>query len=58
MSSPFEGGGGGFLIETGGSFNLEMMMVSVLHKEPQFKAQVQKVGGHAGKDQNQIRTSS
>ena len=31
VSSPFEGGGGGGLIETGGLLNLEETMVSVLH---------------------------
>ena len=42
ISSLFEGGGGG-LIETGGLFerrglfNLEMTMVSVLHKELKYK---------------------
>ena len=34
ISSPFEGGG---LIETGGSFNIETTMVSVLHKELEYK---------------------
>ena len=43
-SSPFEGGGGG-LIETGGSlkrgglFNLKTTMVSVLHKELDCKVE-------------------
>ena len=36
ISSLFEGGGGG-LIETGGLFNLEMTMVSVLHKELKYR---------------------
>ena len=36
ISSPFEGGGGGFL-EGGGFFNLETTMVSVLHKELEYK---------------------
>ena len=36
ISSPFEGGGGG-LIETGGLFNLKTTMVSVLHKELEYK---------------------
>ena len=35
ISNPFEGGGGG-LIGNGGLFNLEKMMVSVLHKELQY----------------------
>ena len=44
ISNPFEGGG---LIGNGGLFNLEKMMVSVLHKELQYntiqsgKAQIQ-----------------
>ena len=37
ISSPFEGGGG--LIETGRLFNLEMMMVSVLYKELEYKVE-------------------
>ena len=43
MSSPFEGGGS--LIETGGFFkggglfNLEMAMVSFLHKELEYKVE-------------------
>ena len=52
--SPFEVGGGD-LIETGGLFNLETTMVSVLHKELEYKEQ--DVFGHAAKDHNQIRTS-
>ena len=35
ISNPFEGGGGG-LIGNGGLFNLEKMIVSVLHKELQY----------------------
>ena len=35
ISSPFKGG----LIETGGLFNLETMMVSVLHKELEYKVE-------------------
>ena len=35
ISNPFEVGGGG-LIGNGGLFNLEKMMVSVLHKELQY----------------------
>ena len=66
ISSPFEGG----LIETGGLegerggglFNLEKTMVSVLHRELEYKAEEtlknKKVVGHAAEDQNQIRTSS
>ena len=59
ISSPFEGGGGG-LIETGGLFNLEKTMVSVLHKELEYeveKLKYKKIEGHAAEDQNQIRTS-
>ena len=37
ISSPVEGGGG--LIEMGGIFNLETMMVSVLHKELEYKVE-------------------
>ena len=51
----------GSLIETGGLFNLETTMVSVLHKELEYKMEKlkhKKVGGHAAEDQNQIRTSS
>ena len=38
ISNPFEGGGGGGggLFGTGGLFNLEKMIVSVLHKELQY----------------------
>ena len=66
---------GDWLIETGGLFergegggvclfNLEKTMVSVLHKELEYKVEKPKnkklryVGGHAAEDQNQIRTSS
>ena len=48
-------GGGGVL------FNFEKTVVSVLHKEVEYKAEklkYKKVGGHATEDQNQIRTSS
>ena len=44
----------------GGLFNLEKTMVSVLHKELEYKVEKlknKKVGGHAAEDQNQIRTS-
>ena len=51
----------GGLIETGGLFNLEKMMVRVLRKELEYKVEKLKhkdVGGHEPyKDQNQIRTS-
>ena len=45
----------------GGLFNLDTTMVSVLHKELEYKVEklkYKKVGGHAAEDQNQIRTSS
>ena len=45
----------------GGLFNLEKMMVLVLHKELEYKVEklkYKKVEGHAAKDQDQIRTSS
>ena len=56
-SNPFETG----LNRDGGLFNLEKVMVSVVHKELEYKVEMlkyKKVGGHAVKDQNQIRTSS
>ena len=43
-------GWGGHLIETGGLFNLEKTLVSILHEELQYKVQklkYKKVGGHA-----------
>ena len=53
---------GGLEGERGGLFNLEKTMVSVLHRELEYKAEEtlknKKVGGHAAEDQNQIRTSS
>ena len=58
MGSLFDAGGrggGGELI------NLEQTMVSVLHKELEYKVEklnYKKVGGHAAADQNQIQTSS
>ena len=58
-SSPFEGEAG--LKREEGLFNLEKTMVSVLHKELEYKVEKlknKKVGGHAAEDQNQIRTSS
>ena len=58
ISNLFEGG----LNRDGGLFNLEKMMVPVLHKEfIEYKVEKLKnkrVGGHADEDQNQIRTSS
>ena len=48
--------GGGGLIETGGLFNLEKTMVSVLQKKLEYKVEKlknKKVGGHAAEDQNQ-----
>ena len=65
ISSPFEGGVGGGelnrdgrLIEKGGALiNLEKMLVSILHKELEYKVEKfknKKVGGHAAKDQDQI----
>ena len=58
-------GGRGSLKETGGGylglFHLERMMVSVLHKELEYKVEkvkYNKVGRHGAKDQNQIQTSS
>ena len=60
ISNPFEGGGG--LIGNGGLFNLEKVMVSVLHKELQYnticKKLKYKVGDHAAEDHNEIWTSS
>ena len=53
ISSPLVGGGD--------LFNLEKTMVSVLHKELEYKVEklkCKKVRGHAAEDQNQIRTSS
>ena len=52
---------GGLFKKGGGLFNLETTMVSVLHKELEYKVEklkYKKVGGHAAEDQNQIRTSS
>ena len=43
ISSPFEGGGGlietGGFFERGGLFNVETTMVSVLHKELEYKVE-------------------
>ena len=52
---------GGGLNRDGRLINLEKMLVSVLHKELEYKVEKfknKKVGGHAAKDQNQIWTSS
>ena len=41
----------------GGLFNLEKIMVLVLHKELEYKVEklkYKKVGGHEAEDQNQI----
>ena len=49
------------LFERGGLFNLEMTMVSVLHKELEYKVETlknKKGGGHVAEDQNQNQTSS
>ena len=57
LSPLFEGG----LIETGGLFNLEKTMVSVVHKELEHKGEklkIKMVGVHAAEDQNQIQISS
>ena len=49
---------GGGLIGNGGLFNLEKVMVSVLHKELQYnticKKLKYKVGDHAAEDHNEI----
>ena len=64
ISSPFEGGGvntDGGLKSEGCLFHLEKTMVSVLHRELEYKVEklkYKKVGGHAAEDQNQVRTSS
>ena len=54
ISSSFEWvGGGGGLIETGGLFKLEKTVVSVLHKELEYKVEKLKydeVGDHAAED--------
>ena len=52
ISCPF--GGGGHLIEVGSLFNVEKTMVSLLHKELEYKVEklkYEKVGGHAARDQ-------
>ena len=44
----------------GGLINLEKKLVSILHKELEYKVEKfknKKVGGHTAKDQNQIWTS-
>ena len=48
--------GGGYLI--GGLFNLENTMLSVLHKDLEYKMEKlknKKIGSHSAEDQNQIR---
>ena len=50
-------GRGGYLI--GGLFNLENTMLSVLHKDLEYKMEKlknKKIGSHSAEDQNQIRT--
>ena len=49
------------IIWEGALFNLAETMVSVLHKELEYKVEklkYKKVGGHAAEDQKQIWTSS
>ena len=59
-----EEGGGAYLFQSHlrrGLFNLEKTLVSVLHKELEYKVEklkYKKVGGQVAEDQNQIRTSS
>ena len=53
--------GRGSLLDREDLLNLGKTMVSVLHKELENKVEklnYKKIGGHAGKDQNQIRTSN
>ena len=53
--------GGESLLEGEGLLNLGETMVSVLHKELENKVEklnYKKIGGHAGEDQDQIRTSN
>ena len=62
ISSPFEGGlyRDGSPFERGGLFNLEQTMVSVVHKELEYKVEKLKykeVRGYAAEDHKQIRTS-
>ena len=60
ISSPFEWGGGGLyrdgsLFERGGLFNLEQTMVSVVHKEVEYKVEKLKykeVRGYAASQTN------
>ena len=54
IQPPPQGGGGRLL-------NLEKMMVSVFHKDLEYKVDKLKykmVGGHAARDENQIQTFS
>ena len=51
---------GGLFERGGGIFNLEKRMVSVLHKNLEYKGEklkYKKVGGLAAEDQKQIRTT-
>ena len=51
---------GGLIWEGGRVFNLEKRMVSVLHKNLEYKVEklkYKKVGGLAAEDQKQIRTT-
>ena len=48
-----------YLRRGGGLFNLEKTIVSLLHKELEYKEEIlkyNKVGGHTAEDQNQIQT--
>ena len=56
ISNPFEGG-----LNRDGGLILEKTMVSVIHKELEYKVEklkYKKIGVHAAEDQEQIRTSS
>ena len=50
-----------FYLRGGSLFNVEKTMVSLLHKELEYKVEklkYEKVGGHAARDQNQIWNSN
>ena len=52
---------GSYLRGGGGLFNLEKTIVTVLHKELEYKVRTlkyKKVGGRTAEDQNQMQTSS